>query len=749
MPLSSERDSVSALSLLSHFEIPNFENFKLDNTLSLLSGPHFEISHNFDMEADCKEEPQLLSTSSSSNDEILKILTAILSQMVVGHQDLQSQLVNSNQSLTAELQKVREENEKFKQEIRAEMQRPSSLPTTRAPIVQSSTSMLASMPVATVPSSNSAVDFQTQMLNVLNDTFAKLSSVISEKSSKTKSDWIKFSGDPKKFLSWYHAIMAQLSIAPWTPLYDSTTNSVVKVTSNDVLNGKLYAKIIGTLEGSALQHMLTRKHVRANGILLLQELHQMYKPKCVPEVIAAKTVEFWGNTKQCSHESVDKYYNRFHELLEEINEELESISTSNAIRYFIFTLGDEFQPLQNNYRLDTVSDAWKTQDWPSLLVLCQDFYNSVNPKGPTAKPDCGGDKDPFSELQIDGASHHKKIRLWFSNPMKHKRDLELEQRKYPGHCLYHLSKTHSTADCHVKIECDRLGSNPQSSSGSTATSGSQSSVSAGQLRHLTEDVFEDAVDEDSKDESSDIPSNDTNEVDLLYFARISNHYLRLVKNSFLKVSTTRHHREFPIIIDSGANFHMFKHKEFFVSLLPATGRVILGDGQKSLPICGVGTVKCYIDNNECIIPNVRYVPDVSESMYSLFLHIKTPHHGIHSSCDKGLFLTFPTFQTQAIFGTDDLYLDALPFPSHGLIDSSLPVPLDDGKYCNIKTFQTDVLSETVRLDNLLCSLREYYGTVKTKRQLQLEVPAGFCQMNNHNKDLISHLRSQHVEIDSS
>jgi len=35
------------------------------------------------------------------------------------------------------------------------------------------------------------------------------------------------------------------------------------------------------------------------------------------------------------------------------------------------------------------------------------------------------------------------------------------------------------------------------------------------------------------------------------------------------------------------------------------------------------------------------------------------------------------------------------------------------------------------------------------RQLQLEVPAGFRQMPNHNKDLLSHLRSNHVEFDSS
>lgn len=119
----------------------------------------------------------------------------------------------------------------------------------------------------------------------------------------------------------------------------------------------------------------------------------------------------------------------------------------------------------------------------------------MNPKGPTAKRDCGGDKDPFSKLQVDRASHHKKIHLWFSNPMKHKRDLDLEQRKFPGHCVYHLSKMHSTADCHIKQECDRLGTN--------ATSGLPYSASTGQLRHITEDVFEDADDGDSKNESPD------------------------------------------------------------------------------------------------------------------------------------------------------------------------------------------------------------------------------------------------------
>jgi hypothetical protein len=46
---------------------------------------------------------------------------------------------------------------------------------------------------------------------------------------------------------------------------------------------------------------------------------------------------------------------------------------------------------------------------------------------------------------------------------------------------------------------------------------------------------------------------------------------------------------------------------------------------------------------------------------------------------------------------------------------------------------------------LLYSLQRYYTTVKTKRQLQLEVPAGFRQMSNQNKDLTSYLRSQRSE----
>jgi len=293
------------------------------------------------MESDYQDSQATMDqrTSSSPNEEIIQMLTAISTRMVSGQQDLQNQLIRNDLKLEAELQRVRDDNEKFRQELRQEFI--TSIGAVTSPINNSvlpTSSPPSSSVNITSPSPNfvsQSADFQTQMLAILNDTFSKLSSVISDtsnvlhdtkqalsdsKSSDAKLEWIKFSGDQKKFRSWYLAIMAQISIAPWKELYDQDTNSVVSSTSNASLNGKLYAKIISSLDGPALQHMISRSHLCANGISLLQELHQMYRPKNVPEVIVAKTAEFWGNTKRFPHETVDDYYNRFHELLDDLKD---------------------------------------------------------------------------------------------------------------------------------------------------------------------------------------------------------------------------------------------------------------------------------------------------------------------------------------------------------------------------------------------------------------------------------------------
>ena len=129
-------------------------------------------------------------------------------------------------------------------------------------------------------------------------------------------------------------------------------------------------------------------------------------------------------------------------------------------------------------------------------------------------------------------------------------------------CIFHLSKTHHTNDCHVKKECDKLRASKSPSS--TTSSASTSSVQ-GQLRHLTDQGdFEDSVFEDVSDSIDDVPINDTNREVLNYFSRLTNHYLRLVWN--LSNQNIQHEMKFPIIADSGAKFHMICEKEFFTSL---------------------------------------------------------------------------------------------------------------------------------------------------------------------------------------
>jgi hypothetical protein len=161
---------------------------------------------------------------------------------------------------------------------------------------------------------------------------------------------------------------------------------------------------------------------------------------------------------------------------------------------------------------------------------------------------------------------------------------------------------------------------------------------------------------------------------------------------------------------------MFKECEFFKTLVPATGKIILGDGKSSVPILGVGTVECQIGSHRLLIENVRYAPALSESIYSLFLHAPIPHHGVYSSFEEGLFLNFSMFKTKAIIGTDDIYLDALPVSISTRDDCQLPFLDQQHRVTcrNMKHFQENILHEQEHLDNLLHCLRLYYQSVRTK-----------------------------------
>ena len=164
------------------------------------------------------------------------------------------------------------------------------------------------------------------------------------------------------------------------------------------------------------------------------------------------------------------------------------------------------------------------------------------------------------------------------------------------------------ADCYMKKECDKIINSKKSCSFS-----SDQNVKTGNLHHITEDIFENAAEVVVSDIHSDeVPPNDTNEGALLYFDHVSNHYIYLVKSSLPNNTSRRHDMKYPVIADSGANFYKFKDKAFFESILPARGQVLLGDGKTSIPIQGIGSIKCYADGHLLTIANVCYVPDLSE-----------------------------------------------------------------------------------------------------------------------------------------
>jgi hypothetical protein len=527
---------------------------------------------------------------------------------------------------------------------------PSITPTVQvssaSPVVSNSSVSMAHLP------SQANQDVQAQMMVMLSDSFSKLSLALSEKSN-LKSDWPKFSGDVKKFRSWYLAIIAQLSLPPWQEFYDTTRNDITPTTTNTWLNGKLYSKLLLALDGIALQSTVSKKYLRANGLLLLQDLVQTYKPKNVPEVIAAKTGEFWSNTKRHQNESIDAYFNRFQELLEDLSDAAEPISQKSATHHFLSTLGSEFEAIQNNYRIGNLPPAWQTDDWPTLLTLCRDYYNSIKPFG-SNKKEASGQSPGNNNSAFDRLGHQKKIRQWFMQPGRYCKEIEKEQLKHPDMCIFHLTKSHSTAVCQVKKDCEKQLAEQQSKT-SPSTHAPQSS---GRLRHIQDDLFEDAV-VDSVSEI-DQESNITNDDVLNYFARVTNHYLRLIRNNSSTSIPIQHNMKYPVIADSGANFHMFCELEFFTSLAPAQGHVIFSDGITRLPIHGIGTVTCSIGSDKLCIENVRYVPDLSESIYSLFCHIQSPGHSVYSSFEEGIYIVFPQFKVQAILGESDIYLDMVP-----------------------------------------------------------------------------------------
>jgi hypothetical protein len=183
--------------------------------------------------------------ASAENLDITKLFAALSSQMTAQNYSIQEHIKRNDLKITTDFQTVIQANEDFKNDVRAELEDIRHL-LTQHQVTTNSTPKITSAPVtsttfnpvisdsASVSSDSSSTttsndlqfssksppnkDVQTQMMMMLTETFSKLSTVLVDKTSDTKSDWPKFSGDSKKFWAWYLAIMAQVSLPPWQEL---------------------------------------------------------------------------------------------------------------------------------------------------------------------------------------------------------------------------------------------------------------------------------------------------------------------------------------------------------------------------------------------------------------------------------------------------------------------------------------------------------------------------------------------------
>jgi hypothetical protein len=88
---------------------------------------------------------------------------------------------------------------------------------------------------------------------------------------------------------------------------------------------------------------------------------------------------------------------------------------------------------------------------------------------------------------------------------------------------------------------------------------------------------------------------------------------------------------------------------------------------------------------------------------------------------------FPNFQAKALVGKDDIYIQATLHADNSS-DLTYLTLSEDQDFVSLSACCRNILSYNIELSkspNILQSLRQYFTDIKTKRQLNLNVPAGF------------------------
>jgi hypothetical protein len=170
------------------------------------------------MEADCKDDDGARNVSpkmeeSSDLNKVLSVLTAHITASTAQMSSDFHQVISANDNFK---QEVREANENFQREIRDDILELRSLLHLQSSNVPMTSSSASTAPIQITPSlsvtppavlSNSVPSITSHstddVLHLLAKSFSKITSVMTEKTMESKAEWPKFTGDHKKFRSWY------------------------------------------------------------------------------------------------------------------------------------------------------------------------------------------------------------------------------------------------------------------------------------------------------------------------------------------------------------------------------------------------------------------------------------------------------------------------------------------------------------------------------------------------------------------
>jgi pyoverdine/dityrosine biosynthesis protein Dit1 len=81
-----------------------------------------------------------------------------------------------------------------------------------------------------------------------------------------------------------------------------------------------------------------------------------------------------------------------------------------------------------------------------------------------------------------------------------------------------------------------------------------------------------------------------------------------------------------------------------------------------------------------------------------------------------------------------IYIDGIPSSTNNIQLNHSYTPSSTMSVCrSINQFSDGVKVESEKVNNLLNALQQYYSEIKTRRQLNFEVPVGFRQKNQYQK----------------